>query len=64
MCVICQLIEKERISSEEAWKAAGGGELTVAPEHAAELIDKIEALQKREIETGVDPYDRDEYTPG
>ena len=48
MCVICNMIEKERITSAEAWKAAGGGELNVSPEHAPDLIEKIENLQKRE----------------
>lgn len=63
MCIICQMIEKERITSAEAWKAAGGGELTVSPEHADELTKKIEKLQNAEIEAGIDPHD-DDYTPG
>ena len=57
------MIEKERITSEEAWKAAGGGELTVAPEHADDLIEKIGKLQEKEVLAGVDPHD-DDYTPG
>jgi hypothetical protein len=46
--MICQLIDRERLTYEEAWKAAGGGEHIVEPEHADELIGKIDRLYRGE----------------
>lgn len=48
MCIICIQIEKNRMTSSEAYKAAGSGELLIDPDHAWDLINNIEALRKKE----------------
>lgn len=63
MCIICVEIAKGRMTSEEAYKAAGCGEITVEPEHAWDLIGTIETLRKKE-ESEVTDHDFDDFNAG
>jgi len=57
MCLICTLIEKDKLTSSEAYRAAGGGEYKVHPAHAGDLIDKIEELRRKEESKTFNPDD-------
>lgn len=48
MCVICLLIDKEKLNSFDAQKALYTGEIPMTIEHSLELIEKIDNLKKIE----------------
>ena len=41
MCIICQMIEKEKLTSREAFTAFVGGEVDIPESHWDEVVEKI-----------------------
>lgn len=64
MCLLCIEIAKGKMTSDEAYRAMNSGELNIEADHAWEVIDKTEALRKKEEDEMFDHTDKKDYTPG
>lgn len=62
-CLICILIDKDKLTADEAFKAANGGERVVEVEHVGTVLHKIDELRRKE-EKAIEDFDQDDYLNG